>query len=281
MQDDDNMRALEATAPYELGMALNVLFMRFFFEDVTMDVPWYLLATTGVAVFACWRTGWKRLWLWVYVYGVLTAQSLFTVMDVELETGYLLYATGPLLACSLLETVIIAVVSDPQVRAYIAWLDDTPFAGRAQTPMPLDQHPNRIVRFFVGLFRDPDVRDYYAMYVDVYLTLCACVLTFHGAGIFRARCYAIAYAPLVIAMYLATDRARCRRHLADMPLPAAAAKAVYVLYAPTAFWFNLLIVAAMNALVVEHPSTRRILLGGSVAMLVATIRFQPYLDTCI
>jgi hypothetical protein len=276
---------------YHAVMGVNVLFSRIFYDYMGAAMVPYLGAWTLLAGVVCRRGGWQRHVLWLHVYATLAAQAMCDALGLLLSQGFGLYAMVPLALCGVFETVTLVTMATPAARAHLAWCTQPRTHSHSQDKGPHTAgEPPWHVRFMVHLYLDEDVRQWYAVLFEVYMTVCSCVLCLRSSFM-RAECGGVIFAVLTGLVLLASEDMRDTRAAQDLRLPSPAVKAVYVLYTPMRFLCAAHFVAALalfaskphpvqnndTLIAIYSPHT----LGGIVAMVgVASIFFANELDTC-
>ena len=202
-----------------------------------------------------------------------------------LSQGFILYAAIPLVLCSVVESLMLATLANRQAKDYLAWLTqpDQRVAGKVNMP-------SWSTRLLVHVYVDDDVRHWYAMLFESYMTLCSCMLCLRSSFL-RAQCGGVIFAILTGLVMLAAEDMRDTKSATDLKLPVPAVKVVFVLYAPVRFMCAALFVAAVSlfstrpnpqpnheSLVpIHHPRV----LGAVVCLIaIASAAVGDALDTC-
>lgn len=250
----------------------NVLYSRIFYAQMGQMLAPYLFVWFVAAVLLCWHSDWTRHHAWVHVYATLFAQTLCDALHILVPQGFVLYAAIPLTLLGTLEVLVIAALRTHAYREHAAAVGDG--ARRAR--------PSRLVRCFVGLYMDTDIRRWYALLFDVYMTLCSLALALRGSFM-RVPCLGAAYSVVVGLLFLAAEDLRDTRAATGVPLPAPAVKAVYALYAPARYLQPLLFLAALVLAVGGLPDhtlvSREIGAAVVAAAVFATIHYRD-LEAC-
>ena len=252
---------------------LNVLYSRIFYAQMGLLIAPYLFSWFLAAALLAWLSGWTRHAVWMHVYATLLAQTLCDSLGILLPQGFVLYALVPLVLVGAAEVAVVAALRSAPVRAYAGALAEKGARGPA---------PPKLVRVVAGIYTDADVRRWYAPLFEAYMTLCSCVLALRGSFM-RAPCFAAAYTVLVGLFFLAVEDMRDTRAAHEFPLPSAAVKAVYALYAPVRFQQPLMALAALVLVVgcskSDAPVARAIAAVAVATAAVATV-FHRELDAC-
>lgn len=242
----------------------NVIYIRIFYEQMGTSIAPHTMGLLATALLLAWMSEWERHTLWVHVYGCLLAQMACDSVPILLPQGFVLYAAIPLLLLGVGEVIVVATMATPVYRDY---------AARVPHHTWRSEHgalPSRTVRFVYGLYNEKEIRRWYALLFEVYMTLCSLALALRGSFL-RAPCIASAYVVVVGLVFLAAEDLRETR-LADdvrLPLPSAAVKAVYALYAPARFVHPLLWLAAATLVIGGSPKHADI--NHSVATLICVV----------
>ena len=257
----------------------NVLFSRIFYAQIGVAYVPYLFCWFVGALLSCWMAEWRRNVAWVHVYACLVAQAVCDAAQILMPRGFVLYAAIPLMLVGGLEVAVTAVVRDHAYRTYAQQAE----SGTWRQTRARYDHPWHI-RVVYAIYNDKDVRQWYAVIFEVYMTLCSCVLALRGSFM-RAPCLASAYAGVVGLLFVAADELRDLRTISptDTPLPSPAVKAVYALYAPAQFLQPLLALSVVTLVCggADHDRTVNLTIAGGVAlaMLLAAV-FQRNIDSC-
>jgi len=221
---------------------------------------------------------WEHYTLWVHVYACVLAQIICDSVPILLPQGFVLYAAIPLLLLGVGEVVVVATMATPAYRDYAARFP-THTWGAENAP-----RSSRVVRFVYGVCSEKELRRWYPVLFEVYMTLCSCALALRGSFM-RAPCIAAVYVTLVGLVFLTADALRDERlaNESHLVLPSPAVKAVYVLFAPARFMQPILLLAAVTLLVggsQYHAATNRAIAIIVLGVTIAASVMHRDIDAC-
>jgi hypothetical protein len=148
---------------------------------------------------------------------------------------------------------------------------------------------------FLNLFLEDDIRLFYPMLFEVYMTVC-CLLCIRGGGIQSRTCVVDLFIVPLWSLFVMSEDAKLRsyqgrddkseastrRPLPLFKLPSPVVKVVYLLYTPPRFWICIWVLVLMNiALITEFGHKFKIAMALMILFFnIVIYRNLVVFDTC-
>jgi len=251
----------------------------------TRAIFWrYALAVILCGSVAAYRFKWKISIVWLCVFIVMLAQNLVDLLSggnnqnykYFLPVWFVIYPTVPLIACSLLENIMLWLISDPELYEFVDTSYSQQFESSSSSSLLSVKKYNRDLKWklvFVSFFTDKDIRMFYPIMFEILMLIFAVFLPIEGGGIAFRNCTTDVYAVLLWVTFVLSEdhkiqsvrKLKTSREL--FKLPSHIVKALYILYAPPLFWVNISFLIAMNVFVSNDiPLRDKILYISLIAM---------------
>lgn len=255
--------------------ALYVRMSYFYFRPVLHVYAGILFAVSGLV---CYQWRWNANLTWLYYFFIVLMQLLFEHLDLHLPPWFVLYPTIPMLIASMLENLMLHLSIDPDL--YKIHEEITQRHNRSFHEAPTEPHEKRTLAakwkmIFVDIYFDIDLRYYYPIIFEAYMTTCA-IFCIKGGGVMHIHCFGEIYMVLLWIAFMYTELRKREGRPKMFMLPNPVVKVILLLYAPPAFWTNISALTFINIWMGPDKDDLYLKLTAAVSLLLITISAHTF-----
>jgi hypothetical protein len=241
---------------YHIMMFFNAMYLKMSYHYHRDSLHIYSIVLFLVSALVCYKWKFETNLTWLYFYLIMTTQLFFMDQDLHLPRWFILYPVLPMMIISVLEDIMIILSSDP----------DTNITRMSKEKI----RENKWKMVFIDIFNDNDVRFFYPLFFEVYMSVCA-LFCIKDAGIENINCFASIYMIMLWSIFLYTESKKSELSSAKMfYMPNPVVKIIFLLYSPPEFWLNISILVLINILMIQTWSKYKRLIY-TIAFLLFTL----------
>jgi len=271
---------------YHLLMFFCAMYVRMSYHYFYEVLHYYAAILLVISALVCYKWRWNANLTWLYFFFIVLMQLMFDHLDLHLPQWFVLYPTIPMLLASIVENLMLNISSDPDtVKIYEEIVQRRSRSFEAPPPPPQTRSFSmKWKAIFIDMYHDQDLRYYYPIIFEVYMTACA-LFCIHGGGIMHLPCFADLYLVGLWMAFMYTEDKKKSGRPKMFKLPNPIVKVVFLLYAPPLFWINISALTLINIWMVSEHATLADKMTSTIALLFITVSANTFaraaiFDTC-
>jgi len=267
---------------YHLLMFFCALYVRmsyFYFKHVLHVYAGLLFAVSGIV---CHQWRWNANLTWFYYFFIVLMQLMFEHLNLHLPAWFVLYPTIPMIIASMLENLMLHLSIDPdiyRIHEEIMQRHNRSFQEAALTAPDGTTETRTLAMkwkmIFVDIYFDLDLRYYYPIIFEAYMTTCA-LFCIKGGGVMHIHCFGEVYMVALWIVFVYTEFRKRENRPKMFMLPNPIVKVILLLYAPPPFWTNISALSFINIWMGPDKDEFVLKLTASAGLLLVTIAANTF-----